>query len=518
MPDSRTKNTARSIVWGFANRFLNLLLPFIIRTILIYFLGYNYVGLSSLFSSILQVLSFAELGFGSAIVFCMYKPMAEGDNKKINAYLCHFRRIYRVVGIVILLAGLATMPFLRYLIKGEVPSDINIYVLFLIFLCNSVISYFVFAYKSSIFSAAQRGDISSNIASITLIIQSIIQIALLCIFKNYYFYIFVVPFFTLMNNIFVGIISKKRYPLLVPDGEIDSNEKRIIRDKVSGVLCQKIGGIVLASVDTIVISAYFGLTTLGIYNNYYYIINALFGFLAIVQTALIPSVGNSIQTESVDKNYDDFKKFHFFYIFIVTWWSVCLLCLYQPFMTIWVKESGLLPLIIPVLLTAYFYTYKFGDITYIYKSAIGLWDKWRFVPLIAAGLNLTVNLILSYFIGLPGIVISSIISLVLVYFLLGSVPLFKFYFKDMRKWRTFLITQIFYMGVAAFVCVGFYFACKFIPVSDGWLRLIVNALLCGLVAPIILLLIYWKYPTCVEARKFTVGIISRFLRRGKNVK
>ena len=167
----RTKNAVRNLVFGFINKMIIMLFPFVIRTIIIRELGAGYLGLGSLFTSILQVLNLAELGFSSAVVFCMYKPIAEKDSETICALLNLYKQIYRIIGIVILVIGLALTPFLPYLIKGTVPNGINIYILYYIYLFNTAITYFLFAYKSTLLVAHQRNDVVSNISSLTNILQ-----------------------------------------------------------------------------------------------------------------------------------------------------------------------------------------------------------------------------------------------------------------------------------------------------------------------------------------------------------
>ena len=159
MKEGRLKNSARNIFAGGISKFVSLLFPFIIRTIIIKEIGIEYAGINSLFSSILMVLSISELGFGSAMVYSMYKPIAEKEVKKVSALLNLYRKVFVFVGIFILCAGLLLMPFLNFLVRGDCPDDLNIYVLYFIFLINSVISYFAFAYKSALLTATQREDI-----------------------------------------------------------------------------------------------------------------------------------------------------------------------------------------------------------------------------------------------------------------------------------------------------------------------------------------------------------------------
>ena len=289
---NRTENASRNIIWGILNKIISLGLPFIIRTIMIYTMGMQYVGLGSLFTSVLQVLSFAELGVGSALVFSMYKPIADGNDDKVCALLNFYRKIYRVIGCVILALGLVMLPFLKYLIAGDLPKGINLQVLFIMYLLNNVLGYFLFAYKQSLFTASQRTDMISKIGMGLQLISSIAQILSLVLLHSYYAYVAVVPVITCLNNVCIGILTDKYYPQYRCKGKIEKEELHSIEKKVGGMVLQKIGGIVLTSVDTIVISAFLGLTSLALYQNYYYIITALFGFLTVIMQSIIAGVGN----------------------------------------------------------------------------------------------------------------------------------------------------------------------------------------------------------------------------------
>ena len=181
----RRKNTIRNMIWGTVNRLIATVIPFITRTIIINQLGNEYLGLNSLFTSILQILNLTELGVSSAIVYFMYKPIAEKNEEKICALLNLYKKIYRIIGVVILLIGLILLPFLNYLISGDIPDDINIYILYLIYLFNTVVTYWLFAYKKSLLQAFQRNDIVSKVNSVLSIMQAILQMIIIFVFKNY---------------------------------------------------------------------------------------------------------------------------------------------------------------------------------------------------------------------------------------------------------------------------------------------------------------------------------------------
>ena len=271
----RLNNTKRNTLMGFINRATSLLLPFISRTAILYWLGNEYLGLSSLFSSILNVLSLAELGLGSAIVFSMYKPIADDDNKSISALLNFYQKVYKYIGLVILLLSLVFLPFLNVIIKGEYPSTINIYILYVLYIVNTIMSYLLFAYRGSLLSAFQRTDIQSNISTIVAIIQFIIQTACLYFFRNYYIFMLITVFMTILNNILILISTKKMFPDIRCEGDLAHETRHEIWIKLKALIFHKFGGIIANTFDNIVISAFLGLTKTAIYNNYYYIYNGI---------------------------------------------------------------------------------------------------------------------------------------------------------------------------------------------------------------------------------------------------
>ena len=194
--ESRTKNGIRNIGSGIINRILLIVFPFITRTILLYSLGSEYLGLNSLFTSILTVLNLAELGFGSALVFSMYKPIAENDKKKICALLSVYKKIFVTIGILIAILGIAITPFIPKIINGDIPTNANIYILYIIYLSNTVVSYIFFAHKRALLIAYQRNDIVTNINSVISILLYCIQTVILLLYHNYYLYILFMPIFS----------------------------------------------------------------------------------------------------------------------------------------------------------------------------------------------------------------------------------------------------------------------------------------------------------------------------------
>ena len=224
MKFDRTKNASRNIVYGIIGKLYSIIVPFFLRTLMIYLLGTQYLGLNSLFSSVLSVLNLAELGVGSAIFYSMYKPIAEDDKDMICALMALYRRYYRIIGTIILIVGGIITPFLPVIIRVDtIPENVNIYILYWMNLAATALSYWLFAYKNCLLGSHQRGDIGSKIGMITTSITYILQILILVFLKNYYLYTFVVIGVGIINNLITAIIVDRMYPQYKPKGRLDRN-------------------------------------------------------------------------------------------------------------------------------------------------------------------------------------------------------------------------------------------------------------------------------------------------------
>ena len=282
MKIERTKNASRNIVFGTLLKLYQVIGPFLMRTAMIYLMGVQYLGLNSLFTSILQVLNLAELGVGSAMIYSMYKPIADDNKIMICALMKLYRTYYRVIGLVIALVGGFLTPFIPRLISGEVPNGINIYVLYLLNLGATVLSYWLFAYKNSILQAFQRTDIVSKVSLFTITVQYGLQLLILVVFKNYYLYVLVMLMTQALTNIITAIVADRMYPEYKPQGNVDKKQIKQINQRIKDLFTSKIGSVIYDSADTIVISSFLGLTVLAVYQDYFYILNAITGFITII--------------------------------------------------------------------------------------------------------------------------------------------------------------------------------------------------------------------------------------------
>lgn len=507
MKFDRKKNATRNILFGLLLKVYQIVLPFTIRTVIIYYLGVEYVGVNSLFASVLQVLNLAELGVGSAMVFGMYKPIANDDKVTMCALLKLYKTYYRIIGVIIAVLGVSTIPFLHILVKGDVPEGISLYALFSMNLAITVLSYWLFSYKNSVLQAYQRSDMISKIGLIMSTLQYAGQILTLVVLKNYYAFVAVALLIQVMQNLVTARVATRLYPDLQPVGELEHNTKDEIDARIRDLFAIKVGSIVVSSVDTIVISAFLGLTTLAIYQNYYFIMISVCGVIGVIFDSVLAGVGNSFVTETKEKNYEDFKVFSFLVCSILCVCSCCFVAMYQPFMNLWLKRQELiLDYKFVVLFTVFFYVHELSMIWATYKDATGIWheDRWR--PLVSAGVNLILNIVLVNIVGLYGVILSTIISYVFI-----SMPwLLHILFKNVfvKNKREYISQLLVYIFVSVLCCVVTFEICRLVAL-DGWMGLFIKCVLAIFIAFFIQLLIYRNSDNLKNAINFIKGVVRK---------
>lgn len=492
MKIERTKNASRNIIFGIILKLYQIVVPFLMRTAMIYFMGVQYLGLNSLFTSILQVLNLTELGVGSAMVYSMYKPIAADDTQTICALMKLYRLYYRVIGTVIAIIGVIVTPFIPYLVKNDLPAGLNIYVLYLLNLAATVLSYWLFAYKNALFQAHQRVDITSKITIVTNTFQYAVQLVIIIFIKDYYLYVLVTLFTQALTNIITAIFAAKQYPNYKPKGKLNNQFVKGINQRIRDLFTAKLGGVIVNSADTVVISAFLGLTMLAIYQNYYFILTSIIGFVTILFQSSTAGIGNSIIVESKEKNFNDLKKFTFMIAWISGFCTCCFLCLYQPFMQIWVGEDLMLGFSAVICFCVYFFVYEINQLLNTYKDAAGIWHEDRFRPLVTAGTNLIMNLIMVQFWGIYGVLLSTVLSTLFVGMPWLLHNLFTVLFTK-KELPIYLKKLVWYAAIVLFSCLVCLFSCYFISFSP-WVTLIIRAVICCIIPNLIYFIAYRNTP------------------------
>ena len=467
----RTKNAIINTIFGWINTFLMMLFPFVIRMIVIQTIGIEYLGLDSLFTSILRILNLSELGVGSAIVYSMYRPIAHDDENAICALLQLYKKIYRIIGIVILAVGVFLVPFLPKFISGNVPADYNLYILYFIYLINTVLSYWLFAYKSSLLNAHQKNSVLSKISIIAHLVMYAMQIIMLIFTHNYYLYVLALPVSTIIINLLNAYYTTKYYPSYVCRGNVDSETIKKIKKRVAGLMFDKVAMASRNAFDSIIASAFLGLQVVALYNNYYVLIAAVSAILSVINGSMAAGIGNSLVVESKEKNENDMLIINFLFLSISGCAYSLFLTLYQPFMTMWMGEDRLFPTSVMFAFSFYFLSQKTESIIGRYYDAAGLWWHGKWKGIIEATVNLMLNIFLGKLFGVIGIVSATVISMLFVALPLSSYFVYKYTYHKSPK--QYLIDQYVYLVTFGLIGIITFLACENIMMNINIQSLII---------------------------------------------
>lgn len=502
------ENAKRNIVFGIANKLTLILCPFVSRTVIQIVLGAEYLGLNSLFSSIISILNLTELGFGTAVVYHMYRPVAENDTTTICALLNFYKRIYRGIGIIILIVGMVLIPFLPHLISGTYPEGLNLVFLYLIYLINTSISYFMYAYMQSLLVVYQREDVNSSTNMIITLLLHGSQIVMLFLFHNYYYFILMMPIFTIANNLRIVHMVKRMFPQYHCEGVLSPSLIQDIKQHVKGAFLSKACMASRNAFDSIFASMFLGLAVTAVYNNYYYIMHAIGVMLSVISTSFFGGVGNHVVVKSIEENFIELKKLDFLYMWISGWCTICLLCLFQPFMKLWMGEKMTFPIRVMLLFCIYFYLLTTGDMRSIYSSANGLWWKYRYRSLAETVANLILNFVLGKFFGVYGILLATIITIFVCSFLWGSRIVFKYYFQ-LSRLKEYYGYHMKYALVTFSLCILTYGICSLISCSNTFGILFLRMVVCAVLPNIGYTLIYRNTDMFHQIRGLMVTLLKK---------
>lgn len=482
---ARTKNTVRNTAWGAIYRLIALAGPFVIKTIIIKKIGMEYSGLNTLFNSILTMLNLANLGFSASLVYTMYEAVAKEDIDSICAMMNFFRKVYRIIGFVILGLGLCVMPFLPQLVGSEAPPDANLYVMFGLYLSATVMDYVLFGYVNAIFSAYQREDTRLKIMTVRYIVQYVLQIAILAIYENYYAYLATLPLMVIPNSLANYFVAKKQYPQIRCVGTPSNETKRSVYHRVKTLFGHTLGNTLLVNVDSILVSAFLGLSVQALYSNYYYILTAVNGVVEIVTNGARAGIGNKLIVDNEENNHRLFLNLSYGWVALIGMCATFMLCLYQPFVGgIWVGPHGLMDNHVVVTMVILFYVWMFRILQLTYRDAAGLWTKDWLKPLVAMSIKLVFSVVLVKLThDITGILIPTVFTLGVIYFPWEALVLYKHLFH--RSWRGYLYRMLKYTGLTLFGAVICYMVGSLLAPENSTVSFLVRLCLAGVIFPLI---------------------------------
>ena len=409
--NSRTKNAKLNILFGYLAQTGIFILSFVGRKIFLHYLSADYLGINGLYSNILTILSLAELGLDTAVVYSLYKPVATDDYALIHSLLTFFKKIYYILALAIFSIGIALIPFLNYLVNSNV-SNTELILYYVLFLTNTVASYFV-AHKVALLSAAQKQRVQKLIAlSFNLLLQ-VIHIIVLVAFKNYYAYIVATVINTIISNIVLSIVTKRMHPQIFASKEYVEFDKKQIISRILSTFLYKFGAVLINSTDNILISVIVSTVAVGYYSNYYTVVAAITGFVSIITTSLISGIGNKAATDSKNGQGDLFDMMLLFYHIIAAIGLIGFSLLFNNLITIWLGSEYLFDEKTVFIIAFNFYLANAISPVWMFREANGFFVKVKYLLIIRAGINIALSIVFGMLWGVFGIFLATAASLIL---------------------------------------------------------------------------------------------------------
>lgn len=502
----RTTNSIKNSVTSFISYFIISIITIILQRIFIDIFTIEFLGLNTLFKNIFTMLNLFEFGMSTIIIYYFYKPIFNKDESKLNDLIYFTKKIYKYIILIIFCFGLLLIPFLKIIVKGNL--DINIYIVYGIFLISTLFTYFI-SYKKCIIIAYQKNYIVNIIHTICLIITSILQIIIILIIKNYYLYLICNIFTVILENIIINIYVNNKYKYINKKeiNKIDEDTKKDIFSKMKAYFLDKFATIIINNTDPIALSIFFNLKVVGIYSNYIFILNGVDAIFNGIISSLTPSIGDLLVEKSPKKNYEVFKKIRLVNLLITIFTASMILCLSQDFISIWVGKEYLFSKYILLTLTILFYK-NFMKYTFkVFKHGAGIWVEDRFVPVVVAVSNIVLTLILLKIFGVVGVFFGTILSSIPHWFY--DFPKFIYVKLFDKKYIDYYKEMIRDILVSIIVIVITYISLNYISLNNIICTLLLKAIIGTLINIILFFIIFRKN----NEFKYFINLIKTKVRR-----
>ena len=516
---SRVRNSLLNFTSSIGGQLLTILMQFVIRTVFIHTLGKEYLGIGGLFKNILSMLSLAEMGVGSAIVFKLYEPIASNDMDRISILMKFYKKVYRWIGFAIAVIGLALIPFLPKLINDydKLESlNLNVALIFILYLLDSVSSYLFFAYKSALVKADQKEYSINLIGYIFTILSGVAQIICLLIFRSFILYVAILILKTVLQNLVVARMADRKYPCLKSPGTetIQKKEARGIFKDCGALFIYKINNVVVKSTDNIVLSAFIGLDAVALYSNYYIFYTTIVSLFNKVYNSVGHSIGNLHATHDIKKEYKVFESTMLIAAILGGTVFTGLFVVADEFVGMWLGNDWELQQPFSFLLGMELFTSSFKYAMAKYRTAYGLFTQGWIRPLFAMIINLGVSLALVQPLGIVGVLIGTLVSDWTTFVWYDPLIVHRIGFENAYPVsRYFLKFAKYTLVCLALGCLEF-LLCANVFTGHGWFSVIVHSAICGIITPTVLILTSLH----TEEGKYVLNILKKITRKVKKRK
>lgn len=489
MSESRVAKIEKNIAASISQNIINTFIAFISRIIFVRVLSESYLGINGLFTEILAVLSLADLGMETAMMYSLYKPIAENDKEKIVSLISFFRKIYLMIAVAVLVVGIVLIPFLKYIVKLEQPiPHLNAY--YILALLNVVVSY-LFVYRRVLLSADQKNYILVKCDMVFKVISFVFQIIVLLLFKNYFIYLSVALVVGFVSNIYQNSIAVKKYPYLKAEAvTLKQEERKKIFNDVKALFIYKVSGVIQSNTDNILISVMVGTVYVGYYSNYTMLVARITGIVTLIYNAVKSGLGNYI----ADANSSSEDRFFIFQVmemvnfWLVSFCSVCFIVLFQDFIKISFGERYVMELSIVIAAVLNFYTGNIRQTIWAFRETTGIFQETKYITFITAVLNLVLSFVFGIYWGIFGILFATFLSRTIYAWWKEPIVLFSSVFQ--RSAKIYFIVFIKRFLLCTIISALTYIICNWIPAGNLYIKFFIQIGICCILPNLLLFLIY----------------------------
>lgn len=502
---SRTEYSLLNIFTGLFGYGANTVIGFICRVFFVRLLTEEYLGISGLFSNILSMLSLAELGISSAITYALYKPIADKDENKIASIMQVYKKAYTIIGIFVGVVGVALLPFLNLIIQDPPNIKENLYLIYLLYLFSSVISYF-FSYKSALLVAMQRNYIVVGYNYAVTIIQSAVQIVFLLLTREYISYLVIQVIGGFLYNYWISCKANKDYPYIKNKNieKLPREEVKVIFKNIKALAVYKLSGVLVNSTDNIVITFFDGISTVGFASNYTLFSTTLNTLITQIFNALTGSVGNLIASSDDEKRYDFFKALNMANFWLYGWTAIGMAFVSSDLVTLLYGNRYVMDIKIPIILALNFYSIGMIHAVYTYKSTMGLFKYGQYILFFAGVINLFFDIIFGKYYGAFGIYVATLVTRMLTSLWYEPYAVYKHGLK--RSPKEYFVRHLFYnvvLLITSGVCYAVCSLCHF----GILVNILVKVIICSVIPNVCFMIAFWHMKEC----KYLVGSVKRIV-------
>ena len=502
----RTLNVIRNVRFAIIGQSLGIVINLLSRKIFVTFLPVEYLGLNGLFSNILSMLSLAELGVGAAIVYSLYRPIAEQNIQEIKSLMRLYKNVYYIVGMFVLIMGCFLTPFLHLLIK-DIPDIPEWRLIYIIFVVNNSITYF-FTYKRSMIIADQKQYIVTFYHYGLMILLNFEQIVVLFLTHNFIFYLLLQAINTLLENFMLSRKADNLYPYIMePDIlPLSPQTKTEIKRNVFAMVFHRVGGVIVFATDNILISKIVGLSAVGVYSNYMLVRQAVNTITSQIFQSASASFGNLGVLGTDKEKIEIFNVMYFVGSWIFGFCSICFFNLIDHFIQLWLGQEYLFSRDVVFWIVIAFYTTGMRQACLTARDVMGLFWYDRYKPIAEIIINIIASIVLGMRLGISGIIAGTVISTILTCSWIEPYILYKYGFHC--SMREYLVKYCQYSAVTFFAAIVTVLICNSMP-NYGIYSFCWKMTICGIVPNLLFVVCYRNTPEY----KHVMFVVRMLLKR-----